>query len=302
MKNRLIIVGASGVIGQALFQLAKRQAFEVVGTYKTHKISGLLKFDMRRDLLRAAIPDFKMGDTVFLLSAYSNPTWISRHQREAEMVNLVSTKKLIDEISAVRASLIFMSSVEVFDGKQGKYSEDAIPHPLTLYGRMKYEIEKYLAKKGGNKYCIVRSGWNICWNPRDRCVITLTYETLLKGGVVRMADDNIFSIIDVNDTAQGLIKLSQNRFLKICHLATAPALIRSDLAETISNFSINKNLNKFARVPFAKIKYTEKRGRLNDLDNSLAVSVLGLTFRPPEAIIEQKVDLLDNYYVGRNLQ
>lgn len=299
MKNRLIIIGASGVIGQALYILTKNSGYKLIATYHNKKIQGLVKYDMRASPLRSVVTNLNQHDIVFLLSAYSEPTWISKHQNEAIKVNLIATKKLVDEIFLAEARLIFMSSVEVFDGKYGNYTEKSIPHPLTLYGRLKFEIEKYLDKKKGSA-SIVRTGWNVCWNPQNRCVIKLTYESLLQPGA-RMARENIFSIIDVNDTARGLLKLARNPSVRICHMAATPPLIRSELADAIMKISNNKNLRGFTPVSFSEIKYTEPRGQYNQIINSRTISDLSKTFKPAYEIIKQKVSLLDDYYVRRNL-
>ena len=46
-------------------------------------------------------------------------------------------------------------------------------------------------------------------------------------------------------------------------------------------------------VSFSDITYSEPRGRLNHLDNSLSLSLLGMKYKTPEEIIRQKVELLD---------
>ena len=35
-----------------------------------------------------------------------------------------------------------MSSVEVFDGTEGRYNEKHKPNPLNYYGKLKFDIEK----------------------------------------------------------------------------------------------------------------------------------------------------------------
>ncbi|MFC1767469.1 sugar nucleotide-binding protein [Candidatus Margulisiibacteriota bacterium] len=288
---RIIIIGASGLIGSSLYSIAKADGIKVVGTYTSKEKEGLIKFNMLTDSIKSVIKDLGPKDVVFLLSAYSNPSWIFEHQKEAHELNVNATRRVVDNVLGSGARLIFMSSVEVFDGKAGNYDEMSLPKPLNLYGKMKYEIEKYLPQVNGNS-CIVRTGWNVGWTMESRCVIMLTYKTLI-GSNAKMAKDNMFSIIDVKDTAEGLFRLAKNPNIKKMHLASAPPVIRTELADSIIKYSKYGDSMKYKTVSWSDIKYTEPRARLNQLDNSLSISLLGMNYRSPDEIIRQKVELLD---------
>ena len=135
---------------------------------------------------------------MYILAAYTNVAWIYANQDKASRLNLLATKRLIDEIAKTGARTIFMSSVEVFDGEQGNYNENSAPNPLTFYGKMKFEIEKHLLKKKCNS-CIVRVGWSVVWNVRYSSVIKFTYNTLM-APCAKMARDNVFSLVDIIGT------------------------------------------------------------------------------------------------------
>ena len=288
---RIIIVGASGVIGGSLYAAAKAAGNDVVGTGHSKSGSGLIAYDMRVETLRSLVPDLGPGDVVHLLSGYSNPSWIFDHQAEARELNLVATKRLIDEVLAAGARLIFMSSVEVFDGETGNYREESPRRPLNLYGRMKAEIEDHIAAKKAPA-CVVRTGWNVGWTPAGRCVVKLTYESLLRPAA-KMALDNTFSIVDAADTGEGLLRLSGDPSVRMCHLAAAPALTRTALADLIVKHSRRRDAMGYRAVAFSEIAYSEPRGRRNEIDNSRARSILGMTFRPAEDVVRQKIKLLD---------
>ena len=288
---RIIIIGGSGLIGSSFYSLSLAQNLQVIGTYNTVPKTGMIPFNMCLDPLRTIVPDLNSRDVVYLLAAYSNPSWIFNNQEKSRDLNLISTKRIINEIIDAGARIIFMSSVEVFDGEEGDYSEESLPNPLNLYGKMKAEIEDYLNIKKA-KSCIVRTGWNVGWTIHHRCVIELTYKTLMQPNA-KMAHDNTFSISDVNDTAKGLLSLSYNNSMKKCHLASAPFIIRSDLASKIISLSKYKNLMGYKNVSFSDIPYSEPRARLNHLNNSHAINDLGMKFTPSDEIIRRKVELLD---------
>lgn len=288
---RLIIIGASGLIGWELFSAATQAGCRVLGTYADHAKPGLVRFDIRTDSLLKVAPDLGPLDTVYMLSAFSNPSWVYQHPEEARALNVTATRALIDTVSAVGGRLVFMSSVEVFDGLVGGYSEASSPAPLNLYGRMKLEIEQYVEGLS-SPFCIVRTSWNVGWSTTQRCVVKLTYDTLLAAGA-RMAHDNTFSIADSRDTAAGLLALASHPAVKRLHLASSQTLIRTELADLIIATSRRAAEMAYTPTTFASIPYTEPRARLNHLDCSWATTQLGLRFRPAVDIIRDKVRLLD---------
>lgn len=290
---RIIIIGASGLIGFHLYSLVRNKGREVIGTYNRVKKNGLIHYDMLSEPLQSLVPDLGHGDVVYLLAAYNNPSWIFENQAISRELNVFATKRIIDEAFNAGARLIFMSSVEVFDGKHGNYNEHSFPNPLNLYGKMKFEIEKYLSEIKGDS-CIVRSSWNVGWELRHRCVINLTYETLLSPGA-KMAKDNTFSIADVRDTAEGLLRIAGHNELRICHLASSPYIVRTQLASLVKSLSRFRDSMNYKVTNFSNIPYSEPRAKHNSLDVSLASSVLGMKFRPPEEIIREKVELLDRH-------
>jgi len=290
--QRLIVVGASGLIGAHLYDLARRsEGLRVIGTFCGRPRPNLLFFDMLRGRLDEVVPDLSEDDVVCLLAAQSNPSWIFTNAREAGQLNISATKALIDVVIARGARLVFMSSVEVFDGRKGDYDEDSTPSPLNLYGRMKLEIEEYLAAKCC-KHCIVRTGWNVGMSTDHRCVVALTYETMLRAGA-RMARDNFFSLVHVHDTAVGLLRICEDATVSICHLASSPAVRRVDLAAMVKMHSHYGQQMAFDEVAFADIPYTEPRGRLNQLNCDRTIARYSLTFRNPEEIIRDKIAVLD---------
>ena len=288
---RMIIVGASGTIGSALRAAAMPLGKEVVGTCHSRTHEGLLRYDMREKRLGSVVGEIGPKDTVYLLSSYTDVSWIYANQEKARKLNVRATQRLIDEIAPSGARIIFMSSAEVFDGEGGGYNEKSLPKPLSAYGRMKFEIEEYLSKKKCNS-CIVRTGWNVSWEYDHPCVVKMTYKALLSPGA-KMAQDNVFSITDVRDTAQGLLKLGQRSDVSVCNLASSPAIARNELASMIMDLSKHKGSMSYETALFADIRYPEKRPRRTNLDNAFAALSLGMDFKPPGMLIRQKVELLD---------
>ena len=291
-KYRHIIIGASGVIGSELLENLNNKKEEVIPTFSSKPIDGGVKFDMRTSSLSDVVGDLSNNDIVYLLAAYSNPSWIFAHQDEANELNIVATKKLIDELSVKDCRIVFMSSVEIFDGETGAYSEKSEPNPLNLYGKMKLEIENYLEEKSNN-FCVVRTAWNVGWSQVGRCVIQLTYQTLLKENA-KMAHDNCFSIIDAKDTAEGLYRIGVNDDVNVCHLVGGEHIFRTDLADRVVRYSNNGHKMSYSECSFSDIPYSEKRALKNDMDGSFSVRRLEMEYKSLDDVIKRKVAYLDS--------
>jgi dTDP-4-dehydrorhamnose reductase len=284
---RIFIIGASGLIGKKLFSILKKK-FEVVGTYTTNKVNkNLIKFDMRKHKISRISKKIGSNDIFIILSAYSNPGWISQNMKEAKNLNILMTKKLIDQIVKIKSKIVYMSSVEVFDGKKKFFIEKDKPNPLNYYGKAKYEIEKYIQKKTNN-FVIFRTSWNSDDFLHQRCVIELTYNTIKKKGA-KMAKNNFFSITYTGDTSE-IIKKHLNSKKKIIHIANQEKFSRSILARKIKKYS--KKKLSFTVVDHNDIEYAEPRSKINLLKTQDKIAKKH-NFRIIENLIKKKVQLLD---------
>ena len=288
--KQIYILGASGLIGSALMNNLELKNKYVIGTYSKNKNKNLQYFDLNNDNY-SIFNNIKNTDVVFIMSAYSNPNWIYQNQKEAKNLNFTKTINLINFLKSKNPKIVFMSSVEVFDGIKGSYTEEDMPKPLNFYGKLKFDIEKYLETEYPN-HCIVRTGWNVGLNSKSRCVIELTFETLLKSNA-KMAADNFFSLADVDNTAESLSKLIDDKEIKKIHFCSDMMVSRTELANLIiENSSFGKEMF-YENCLFKEIQYSEPRGRVNNLINDLSKNKLNILYKNTKQIIVDKVLFLD---------
>lgn len=293
---RVFVIGASGLIGSTLIHKLKKKKIKAIGTYSLRKIKGLTKFDLLKDKVKDIFPDLSSSDVIILLSAYSNPHWIYKNKAEAKKLNILSTKNLIKDFYKIGCKLFFMSSVEVFNGKNGNYHENSRPDPLNFYGKTKFFIEKYIKQKLKN-YCIIRTGWVVGKENLSRCVISMTYKSLLKRNA-KMAYDNIFSMTDIDDLCRSLVSLitiGKLKKIKIAHVCSPQKIVRSSLADFIIKFSKKRSKMKYAPVKFNQIRYSEPRGKINNLLTSHK-ELKNRKYKNFKEIIKKKVAFLDRSF------
>lgn len=291
--RRLLIVGASGVIGGALLAAARNAVVPTIGTARSRLRDDLVAFDMTAAPLRSIAPDLGPGDAVFLLAGYISPAWIFANPAAARHVNLDCSKRLVDEVEAAGGRLVFMSTDQVFDGEIGGYTEMSTPNPLNLYGRLKAEMEAHVLNASDG--IVARTGWNVAWRQEQHCPVLQCYDTLLRSDA-RMAHDNMINVSDVADTARGLLALASvvPHSGKIYHLVSAPEISRTELAHRIKSESRWGAAMQFEAVPFASVTYSEPRPTRAFLRSQLLPD-LGIVFTPPADVIRRKVDLIDGW-------
>jgi len=142
---KILIVGASGMLGQMLFKVAKQQSdFEVYGTVRrcnAHVLeflqtteSRIFECDLETevDSLLYCSPDVVIncaGIIKQLGAAQSDTSYIR--------VNALAPHVLSDLCERWGGRLIQISTDCVFSGHVGHYAEDDIPDPVNLYDRSK---------------------------------------------------------------------------------------------------------------------------------------------------------------------
>jgi dTDP-4-dehydrorhamnose reductase len=298
-KPRIIVVGATGQIGSAIFQsLEKLTSHEVVGTFfKTKSSDARAYLDLTDQETYSNIGNLSSRDVVLLLSAVAQPQKVFSNYVMANETNTRGTKKFISYLNSTGARLLFFSSVEVFDGSAAPSSETDSCNPLNEYGRQKYLVESYLQESVENsRYKILRLPWNISLNTGFHCVVENTYQAVMSNKAI-FARDYLSSAISINDTSQ-VVKLIIENFeslnVNILHAASDEFFSRLQLASFIREHSRVLHNHSFEEVEFQELVLLEPRSKDSRLDNTLIKHCLGYDFEDLWSVIARKVAIIDS--------
>ena len=156
MKKKILIIGASGLIGNAIFNLLlKNPNFDVYGTIKrkkkkiffrnnSNKIFSNIKIENEKNIIEIIK---KIKPSIIINCAAIVKKYINLYSaKKILMINSKFPKHLEYLSSKYKFKLIQISSDCVFDGSAGNYSENDIPNPNDLYGLSKYLGEVYSAQ------------------------------------------------------------------------------------------------------------------------------------------------------------
>jgi dTDP-4-dehydrorhamnose reductase len=161
-KKRILIIGASGFLGHAIFRYLQQDLsghYEVTGTYCSSSPAHFLKklditsyAELERYLMETS-PDF-----ILLAAGNKNVQECEADYSRAYALNTQPVESIISIISRHKLSsrLLYFSTDYVFNGKTGQYRDTDLPSPSTNYGKTKYLAEQALLNSAID-YKIIRT-------------------------------------------------------------------------------------------------------------------------------------------------
>jgi dTDP-4-dehydrorhamnose reductase len=229
---RALVIGASGQVGAALLRVLRARGHEAVGTWAHHAFPGLVPLDFAD----AAAVERLIGETrpdwVLCPAALSHVDYCEEHPEEAFAANLHAPLAAAKTAGRAGAGFVYYSSDYVFDGVGGPYDEAAVPRPLGVYGRSKWEGEQ--AVLGAlERALVVRT--SVVYGP-ERQEKNFVYQLIraCRGGQgFRPAVDQRASPSYNEDVAAATVECCEREERGTWHLAGADTLDRMAFARLV---------------------------------------------------------------------
>ncbi|WP_277619265.1 dTDP-4-dehydrorhamnose reductase [Legionella norrlandica] len=150
---KIIVIGADGQVGTEVIKLFSSSEHEICAC--TRRELDCSEFDQVHQVLSEIEPEL-----IINAAAYTAVDNAEDETSLAHIVNAEFVRHLVDYCSLRDIPLIHLSTDYVFDGeKEGAYYETDIPHPLSTYGRTKWEGEQAIILSQLKKYIILRVSW-----------------------------------------------------------------------------------------------------------------------------------------------
>lgn len=164
----LIVVGASGYLGEQIFIHGINKGWNVIGTVNTRLKSDftnskLFKFDLLNDDILKIVRSKEYFKTdkrlrcAVICAAMTSIDTCFENKEKAFDCNFVKTLETIKRLSSEGYKIIVFSTDNVFDGKSGDYTEESPLSPINTYGETKARLEAYLLSNNIDA-CIMRLG------------------------------------------------------------------------------------------------------------------------------------------------
>lgn len=280
---KLLVLGGSGLIGNALLKNSKNE-FDILTTfYKNHiSIKNVRSFQYSfpndlnnlRELLEKEKPDVLVNTM-----GYSNIDFCELNKSDTEMLHVEVTEKICKLCENIGTKQIFLSSDYVFDGEKGNYSETDVPNPVNYYGLSKLKAEQLILKNPINT--IIRTSVIYDWDYRAR-FFNSVIKNLQNNQEINATTDVYNSVTFLDNLVESIFKVITLNQNGIFHVVDSACVNRFEFAEMIAKiFRLDKNLIKTVSVQ-DEPKNIAKRPKNACLDNSKAKKELGLNFNTIE--------------------
>ena len=159
--KRIMITGASGQLGLALYRLLKEQDnYELLRTDAFESEDKTIKaLDITDEEAINVYVDNMKPDVIINCAALTAVDLCESEQEKAYLINALGPKFIAMAAEKNNVTLVHVSTDYVFDG-QGNvpYAEDAVTNPISVYGKTKLAGEE-LVREVCTKCFILRTAW-----------------------------------------------------------------------------------------------------------------------------------------------
>ncbi|BGP39999.1 hypothetical protein JCM10450v2_003979 [Rhodotorula kratochvilovae] len=159
---RVLVTGASGLLGRAVLAEFKAKGHDVKGTAYSRASGDLVKLDLQdEEAVKAFFEDYK-PEVVVHCAAERRPDAVEANPEAAKKLN-IAVPALLSSLSRSPSHpffLLYISTDYVFDGyaPETGYEPDAETAPTNLYGESKLQGEVITLEgiEAGGKGCVLR--------------------------------------------------------------------------------------------------------------------------------------------------
>lgn len=224
---RVLVTGASGKLGAHLVKELAARGHSVVAWSRRREgsVEGV-------PLRRVNLGDL---DSIELALKQDRPqaclhsaalSAISDCHAQPELADLVNRQATVWLAQRVER-LVYVSTDLVFDGTLAPYTEQAVPRPISVYGRSKLAAE--LAAREFPGVTVARV--SLLYGPSlfDGGFFAQQMEALQQGRPLKLFTDEWRTPLALDDAAVGLAELMERSYLKLVHLGGPERLSRFEM-------------------------------------------------------------------------
>ena len=200
-------------------------------------------------------------DVIFNTAAMTNVDICESNKQKCEDINIHSVKYLVDISEQLNIHLIHISTDFIYDGKQGWYSEDDEPNPLSFYGLSKLKSEELL-KNSNCKWTIIRTivVYGVTERPKKNNIILWSKKALEAGKEISVVIDQFRAPTFAEDLADACIASFKKKKYGIFNISSEEIMSVYDIVFRVAKFynlntnlinkTSTKNLNQQATRPY----------------------------------------------------
>ncbi|CAN5449412.1 dTDP-4-dehydrorhamnose reductase [soil metagenome] len=246
---KVFVTGSNGLLGQAVTTMIARETnCELILTSAEEKSfldSGQkyeqLDITAKEDVKRLIA--FYEPNVIVNCAAFTNVDACENERELSWRINVDGVKNLIIACRKENCRLIHISTDYIFDGKNGPYTEESTPNPISFYGRSKLAAENAITTSTIN-FTILRTMvlYGIGINVKPNFALWMI-NMLKKNEPIRIVDDMIGNSTMVDDLAHSVLRSIDKNLKGIFNIAGPDIISRYDFAMILCDvFKFDKKL------------------------------------------------------------
>lgn len=241
MKNKILIFGATGMLGQRCYEyFAKKLGYTVLcssveGDFYDPSAKYVRCDITKRDEVKKVISDF-FPDYIINAAAFTNVDKSESERETAWNINVKAIEYMAEGARNCDAHIIHISSDYIFDGVKGQYAEGDKPNPVGYYGRTKLAGENAL-RISNALYTILRT--NVLYGviTKGRLdFVRWVVESIRKGERIRIVTDQINNPTFLDDLVRAIAQVIEFRKYGVYNIGGREFLSRYDFTMRIVDF------------------------------------------------------------------
>lgn len=271
---RFLVTGSAGLLGRQITRVLAESSQVISCYHKARPDFGIpTPLDLSRtqdieDTISRARPD-----VIFHCAAVADADMCEADKETALRINTGATEDIARQAAKLKSFLVYVSTDQVFDGRQGMRRESDVPNPLNHYGITKLKGEKAVQELA-TKWCIARTSMIYGIHPtRDNFLVHVA-EALKKKEKFPALVDQYSCPTYLPNLSKMLAELGTRQIAGMIHLAGATRISRYDMAKMVSErLGLDSKLLVPSRMSEMK-NWRAPRPRDSSLDTSKAQKIL----------------------------
>lgn len=283
-----LILGASGYIGNYIYNCMEKDGQKVLGTrYHCKGVENLVNFDVVNDNISDVTKLIMDREkTAIICIAQTNIDQCKVDYELSKLINVVSIKRIIEDLLREKFHVIYFSTDNVFDGIKGDYTELDTTNAINYYGKMKEEIEHFLTENYP-EVCIFRLP-KVIGTEKEKQNLLTDLESKSKDKEVRCIKGTRISIISNEDVYQSCLISAKRKLCGIYNISNGEIYSRKELAEKFYKYMGIHDKN-IVELEVEKFGFKDMRPLNISLDNSKFIRETGYDFISFDTIAERYV-------------
>ena len=233
VRDKILITGASGLLGQYLCSHLSRQGNEIAGFWRNHEI---LAGDISKihidllDFVRVEDEIIRFAPThVIHCAGLTDVDECERNEELAEKLHVNLSKIVAESAQKVKSRMIHISTDHLWDGTKAMVTEETPLSPVNAYGRTKGKAEEAVLRTAPNSL-VIRTNFFGDGLPWRHSFSDWVHKKLLKKELINAFSDVYYTPISLFHLAKMIESLIARSAQGVFHVAGADRVSKYEAA------------------------------------------------------------------------